>query len=289
MPGVFCTDCGASTARTDLRARQGYVARPFRLQSDDDPEVPLAPALPGPQDDPASRSYLRWETVLVMVAFLVPLVTAAVVLFAEHVAGVGGITRFPDFVRDQPVTNLVIGIVSYLSVLSIVPLALFLLARTGDTPSALGLGAPGLVSDLLPGLGIAVSSFLAEVVILIPLAPLLVHHKWLVSTVSVGHVPHYYVIWGLAISAITSVTEEVMMNGYLLTRLDRLGWSSGASTTLAVALRTSYHVYYGLGFLLTIPFAYFVTRSFQKHHRLTRTIAAHFIFDATLVTISILR
>ena len=48
-------------------------------------------------------------------------------------------------------------------------------------------------------------------------------------------------------------------------------------------------MYYGLGFLLTIPFGYFVTRSFQKHRRLTRPIAAHFLFDAVLITITILR
>jgi membrane protease YdiL (CAAX protease family) len=55
-----------------------------------------------------------------------------------------------------------------------------------------------------------------------------------------------------------------------------------------MALRTSYHVYYGIGFVLTIPFAYFMTRSFQKNGRLTRPIVAHFLFDATLITISIL-
>ena len=57
---------------------------------------------------------------------------------------------------------------------------------------------------------------------------------------------------------------------------------------LSLALRTSYHVYYGLGFVLTIPFGYFVTRSFQKNRRLTRPIAAHFLWDAILITIAVL-
>jgi membrane protease YdiL (CAAX protease family) len=57
---------------------------------------------------------------------------------------------------------------------------------------------------------------------------------------------------------------------------------------LSLALRTSYHVYYGLGFILTIPFGYYVTRSFQKHKRLNRPIAAHFLFDSILFTITIL-
>jgi membrane protease YdiL (CAAX protease family) len=47
-------------------------------------------------------------------------------------------------------------------------------------------------------------------------------------------------------------------------------------------------VYYGLGFLFTIPFGYLLTRSFQKHGRLARPIVAHFIFDAVLITISVL-
>jgi membrane protease YdiL (CAAX protease family) len=57
---------------------------------------------------------------------------------------------------------------------------------------------------------------------------------------------------------------------------------------LSLTLRTSYHVYYGLGFLLTIPLGYFLTRSFQKHRRLMRPIIAHFLYDAVLITISIL-
>ena len=76
-----------------------------------------------------------WETRFVMVAFLLPAVMTAVLLFAEHVAGVGSITRFPTYVKD-PIVNLVIGILNYLPVASTVPLALFLLARTGQSPAA---------------------------------------------------------------------------------------------------------------------------------------------------------
>jgi membrane protease YdiL (CAAX protease family) len=81
----------------------------------------------------------------------------------------------------------------------------------------------------------------------------------------------------------------VLVNGYLITRLGQLGWTPQSALILSLVLRTSYHVYYGLGFLLTVPFGYLVTRSFQKHRRLTRPITAHFLFDAILVTISILR
>jgi membrane protease YdiL (CAAX protease family) len=182
-----------------------------------------------------------------------------------------------------------VGIFAYLPVVAVVPLSLFLLARTGQPPSVMGLSYPRFKRDILPGLGIAAAAFGSEIVILIPLAPLLIHHSSLINSVPIGHVPAYYVIWGLAISATTALTEEVLVNGYLLTRLGQLGWTPRSALILSLVLRTSYHVYYGLGFLLTIPFGFFVTKSFQKHRRLARPIAAHFLFDAILISIAILK
>jgi membrane protease YdiL (CAAX protease family) len=232
---------------------------------------------------------LAWETRLVMLAFLFPAIASAVIVFAAHTAGVVDVTRFPTFVPHNPVLNLILGVVSYLSVGAVVPLALFMLARTGQPPYMLGLGRPRFTKDLAPGLGLAVAAFAVEVFMIIPFATLIKDHPGLFNTVSVGHVPAYYVIWGIAISATTAVAEEVMMTGYFLTRLEQLGWSPNASLLVSLTLRTSYHVYYGLGFVLTIPLGYFVTKSYQKHHRLNRSIAAHFLYDAVLVTVSILR
>lgn len=90
------------------------------------------------------------------------------------------------------------------------------------------------------------------------------------------------------ISAVAAVTEEVLINGYLLVRLEQLSWNSNRALFLSLLLRTSYHVYYGVAVFLVIPLGYYVTRSFQKHRRLNRAIAAHFIYDAVLLTISVL-
>ena len=82
-----------------------------------------------------------------MLAFLLPAVMAAVILFAQHEAGVASVTRFPDIVHAQPVLNLILGVLSYLPVAAVVPLALFLLARTGQTPSVMGLGTPSFMGE----------------------------------------------------------------------------------------------------------------------------------------------
>lgn len=223
-----------------------------------------------------------------MVAFLVPAVVAAVVLLVQSAYGAGDQSRFPTLVPGHSTVSLVLGMLSYLPVGAVVPLALFLLAKTGQSPAALGLGVPRFLRDILPGAGLALGAFGAELVLLVPLVAIVGRHSKLINQVQVGHVPASYVLYGLLIAAVTAVTEEVLVNGYLLTRLGQLGWSPWAAFALSLSLRTSYHVYYGLGFLLTVPFGWLVTRSFQKHGRLNRPIAAHFLFDAVLLTISVL-
>jgi membrane protease YdiL (CAAX protease family) len=238
--------------------------------------------------EPTTRKVLVWETRFVMLAFLLPAVTNAVVALAQHVNGVGTVTRFPVILQHNPVGNLIIGIFAYLPVAAVVPLALVLLIRTGQSPRSLGLGWPSFRRDIWPGLGLAAAAYGSEFVLLIPLAPLIANHKSLFSQTAVGHVPAYYVVYGIAIAATTAVAEEVLVSGYLLTRLEQLGWSPRRAFALSLLLRTSYHVYYGVGFILTVPFGYFVTRSFQKHRKLNRPIAAHFLFDAVLITIAVL-
>lgn len=246
------------------------------------------PPIPAVQMQPTTRKVLVWETTFVMLVFLWPVVMSAVLALAQHFNGASSDTRFPVLLNHDPVGNLVFGILAYLPVAAAVPLALHLLARTGQTPRSIGLVRPTLRWDVWPALGLIGASWGTEIVLLLVLNPLFTSHSSLVSTTGVGHVPAYYVIYGIAISATTAVAEEVMVSGYLLVRLEQLGWRPQRALLLSLALRTSYHVYYGLGFILTVPFGYFVTRSFQKNRRLTRPIVAHFLFDATLFTIAVL-
>lgn len=246
-------------------------ARPFEVHVDD-----------------RTRRSLLWETRWVLAAFLVPAIGGAIVPLVQHAEGVTDINRFPTFVSGEPLTNMILGILGYLGIGAVVPITLFLLARTGQSPSRLGLGLPSWALDVWPGLGLAALSFASEFVILIPFAPLLVHDRSLVNPPVIGHVPTYYVAYGVIVSAITAITEEITINGYLLVRLEQLGWQPNRALILSLVLRSSYHIYYGIGVFLLIPFGYYVTRSFQKHRRLNRPIVAHFLYDAVLITISIL-
>jgi membrane protease YdiL (CAAX protease family) len=228
------------------------------------------------------------ETWFVQAAFLVPGVLAAVDLLAAHLGGAGTLRRIPVIVTGHPVVNLVLATLSYFQVGMVVPLALLLLNRTGQDLAALGLRQPRWRTDVWPAAGIAVAGYASVVPVAVILTPLMATNKALFAAPAIGHMPKYYILYGVAASAVTAITEETLVNGYLLIRLDQLGWNPRWALVLSLSLRTSYHVYYGLGFLLTIPFGYFATRSFQIHRRLMRPVLAHFLYDATLFTIAVL-
>jgi membrane protease YdiL (CAAX protease family) len=244
-----------------------------------------APLPPVKLAEPTRRD-LVLETWFVQLAFLVPGVLAAVDTLTAR-GGAAAVTRFPSFAAN-PVVNLILGILTYLSVAVTVPIALLLLSRSGQRPVTLGLGRLRWRADVWPGLGLAAAGYGVTLVATLLLTALIGRKSKLLRQIPIGHVPDYYIIFGIAIAAVTAVAEETLINGYLLTRLEQLGWKPRRALLLSLTLRTSYHVYYGLGFLITIPFGYLLTRSFQKERRLMRPIIAHFLYDAVLISIAIL-
>lgn len=234
-----------------------------------------------------SRRGLLWETWFVQLTFLLPTIASAIDEFVAHLDGQAEISFFPTVVHGHPVENLFLSGASYLAVGAVVPLALLLLARTGDSPAALGLTGHWR-GEALPAAGIALASYGTALLLSVPLSPVLAGSKDLASQLSLGPVPAYYLVYGLLVAAVTAVAEETLVNGYLLTRLGQLGWQPSRALLLSLALRTSYHLYYGLGLVFTIPFGYYATRSFQKHRRLSRPIIAHFLYDGALITIGVL-
>ncbi|MDE3086451.1 MAG: CPBP family intramembrane metalloprotease [Acidobacteriota bacterium] len=239
--------------------------------------------------DGAAGGALGWEAAFVMIAFLFPGIASAVVLVTRHAFHVGGTpSPLAQLLPGHPLANLVLGVATYFEVAAVVPLALLLLARTGQRPATIGLGRPGWSSDIWPGIGLTLAGLGGNYVVAIPFISLLQDHPGLLNPVRVGHVPAYYVVYGLTTAATTAIAEETLVNGYLLVRLEQLGWSPRTALVLSLTLRTSYHVYYGIGFLFTVPIGYFLTRSFQKHGRLDRPIVAHFLYDALLSTVAVL-
>lgn len=77
-----------------------------------------------------------------------------------------------------------------------------------------------------------------------------------------------------------AIVEEVIVIGYLMTRLRQFGWTTGATIVTAAALRGSYHLYQGVGpgignFVMGLVFGYW----FHRTRRVMPLIIAHTLLD----------
>jgi membrane protease YdiL (CAAX protease family) len=94
--------------------------------------------------------------------------------------------------------------------------------------------------------------------------------------------PHvWWAIGVLVLSAIeNAISEEVIVVGYLTTRLSEFGWSTVAVIATSAVLRGSYHLYQGFGAfvgnaVMGVIFAYF----YLRFRRVLPLIVAHSILD----------
>ena len=77
-----------------------------------------------------------------------------------------------------------------------------------------------------------------------------------------------------------AILEEVIVIGYLMTRLTQRGWGTAATIVAAAALRGSYHLYQGVGpgignFVMGLVFGYW----FHRTKRVMPLVIAHTILD----------
>src|SRR6266487_3198147 len=82
-------------------------------------------------------------------------------------------------------------------------------------------------------------------------------------------------------AARSGLLEEVIVCGYLLRRLDQLGWSKGRALWASALLRGAYHLYQGYGgFAGNVVLGLFFGRVYQRRGRTTPLVIAHFLIDA---------
>jgi membrane protease YdiL (CAAX protease family) len=82
-------------------------------------------------------------------------------------------------------------------------------------------------------------------------------------------------------AAQNAVLEEVVVVGYLLRRLDGLGWSSGAALAASAVLRGSYHLYQGLGgFVGNMAMGVVFVLLYRRWGRVGPLVAAHTLIDS---------
>ena len=129
---------------------------------------------------------------------------------------------------------------------------------------AAGAGLAALIG--IPGLGLAIAAY--QLGISAQIIPAALPNIWWAVPVLV-----------LA-AAGNAVLEEVVVVGYLLSRLRELGWPGPRALVASALLRGSYHLYQGFGgfignFLMGLIFGYF----YQRTRRVLPLVIAHTFLD----------
>ena len=89
----------------------------------------------------------------------------------------------------------------------------------------------------------------------------------------------------IAAAAANGWAEEVVMVGYLMTRLGQLGWSPGAAILAQAVLRGTYHLYQGLGgFVGNLVMGLVFGWLWQRTRRLWMLVGAHTLIDVVAFT-----
>lgn len=156
-------------------------------------------------------------------------------------------------------------------------LGAYLIVRSGLTLRHIGLDGTRKVRDLrdaaglaaligIPGLGLyLVAHAIGANLTVLPTT--LTDHWWTLPVL-------------VASAAGNAFAEEVLLTGYLLTRLRELGWSDNRSLAASALLRGCYHLYQGFGgFIGNIVMGLVFGRVWQRRRRVAALFGAHLLLD----------
>ena len=228
------------------------------------PTQPSVPSLPG-------RRVLRDEVLLVLFLSLAASALYALVdLLSAPISGI----EAPLFAN--------VGLIYQLLNLatSLVPVALVLhfLHRSGESAASIGLDATRPWSDLRWGVGLAALVGGVGLGVYILAVGLGVNR----TVIPIPPTGYWWTIPVLLLAAARSgLLEEVIVCGYLLHRLDQLGWSPAKALWSSALLRAAYHLYQGFGgFFGNLALGLLFGRLYQLRGRTTPLVVAHFLIDA---------
>ena len=231
---------------------------------------------------PLTRRMLGWEIVVVFgvslgasalyaIINLIASLTAPKALAKQHAILVGSLAP------GRPLLDLTLQLASILTTLVPVALVFYLLAREGEGPSALGLDITQPVKDIARG------AVLAAIIGGSGLALYLAaFHLGISLNVVPETLPNVW--WRIPVlvldAAQNGILEEIIVLGYLLRRLDQLGWTPWKAIALAAVVRGSYHLYQGFGgFIGNAILGVIFGVLYKRWGRVTPMIIAHTLID----------
>ncbi len=243
--------------------------------------APVTTSATGPHEhlEPQRRTIKIEIAVVLAVTFGLSAYTAGLRLVEAVLLGLSGQTVALNPKRSPfDLIDLGLHLAVILQLLAWGALALYLLWRSGFGPSSIGLSRPKWRADGLGGLGLAA-------LIGLPGLGFYVLARMLGLSADVEPAELYDTWWRipvlLGVAFANGWAEEIIVVGFLLTRLRQLDVSPGRALIISSLLRGAYHLYQGysagLGNVaMGLVFGY----AWQRTGRLWPLIIAHTLIDA---------
>ncbi|MFB9466387.1 CPBP family intramembrane glutamic endopeptidase [Streptomyces cinereospinus] len=229
-----------------------------------------------------SRRVLRDETLLVLGVSLGASAVSAVISFVGSVTRPGGLkdqaaTLNASAAPGRPWLDLAWQLFGIATALVPVALVAHFLLREGQSLRTLGLDRTRPWPDL--GRGAVVAAVIGSTGIAFYLAARGLGFNLTVVPEALPDVWWKFPV--LILSALqNSIVEEVIVVGYLLRRLGRLGWTPGAALAASSVLRGSYHLYQGIGgFVGNMVMGVVFVLLYRRWGRVGPLVVAHALLD----------
>jgi len=239
-------------------------------------------AAPHTPDSTQSRM-LRWEIVAVFAVSLGASGLYALVSFIGSLTAPQSLSKQTatlngSLAPGRPLLDLFLHLTNITLSLAPVFLVFYLLARAGEGPSTIGLDAGQPVRDVLRGAGLAAVVGGAGLGLY-----LAAFHLGANLNVVAEDLPDVW--WRIPVlilsAAQNGIYEEVIVVGYLLTRLEKLRLRPVPAVIISACIRGSYHLYQGVGgFLGNAAMGVIFATLFMRWRRVTPLIVAHTLIDA---------
>jgi membrane protease YdiL (CAAX protease family) len=243
--------------------------------------APSRPEQPALVTDPAQRRALVVEIVLVLAVTLGLSGLRSLLALLDALAAPGSLAdqsvAINAPVRKTELLDLGYQLTGVIQLLAWGGLAGYLLWRSGVSLRSLGLDRrlrgrdAGLGVGLavvigVPGLGLYLLARAAGLNLTV-LPSALADTWWRVPVLLVAAVAN-------------ALAEELLVVGYLITRLRQLGSGEGRAVLVSAALRGTYHLYQGFGgFVGNLVMGIVFGRVWQRTHRLWPLVTAHALID----------
>lgn len=245
--------------------------------------------IPGPETSlpPLTRRLIGWEIVVVFAVSLGRSAVFAIInligsLTAGKALGKQQALLVGSLAPGRPWLDLTLQLAGILFTLAPVALVFYLMARSGEPLSVMGL------DTTRPGQDAARGAVLAA---LIGGAGLGLYLAAFGLGISLNVVPENLpaVWWRIPVLVLdgiqNGVLEEILVIGYLLRRLDQLGWTPQRAIVVSALLRGSYHLYQGFGgFLGNAAMGLIFGVLYRRWGRVTPMIVAHSLIDIVAFT-----